>query len=91
MEHRIRDSTGGCHFHDCGSGGGMGKRTFKLVRTVDVSGVSGIGVVAEGIRFHDRQCAMSWYGQYHSLEVHPSIQKIKKLHGHHGATKVVWD
>lgn len=65
-------------------------RTFWLLRHKDISGVSGTGVVAEGVRFHDGQCVISWFGQYHSMETHPSISQIKKLHGHGGATKVVW-
>ena len=28
-------------------------RTFKLLRLKDVSGVSGKGIVAEGVEFHD--------------------------------------
>ena len=66
-------------------------RRFKLVRSIDVSGVSGTGIVAEGVIWHDGQVTLSWYGQYHSIEAHPSIQQIRKLHGHKGSTKVVWD
>ena len=66
-------------------------RTFKLVREEDVSGVSGVGEVAEGVEFHDKQCVLSWFGAHHSLEVHPSIDDIIAIHGHQGRTKVVWD
>ena len=65
-------------------------RTFLLVRTEDVSGVSGEGIVAEGIEFHDGQVVMSWFGVHHSLEIHPCIEKIETLHGHGGKSKVVW-
>jgi len=66
-------------------------RTFKLVRKIDVSGVSGTGEVAEGVVFHDGQCVLSWFGQHHTLEVSPSIESIIAIHGHNGATEVVYD
>lgn len=65
-------------------------RKFVLKRKEDVSGVSGIGVVAEGVQFHDGQCVMSWFGQYHTLEVSPDIDSIKAIHGHEGKTLVEW-
>ena len=65
-------------------------RIFQLVRNEDVSGISGVGVVAEGVQFHDGQCVLSWFGQYHSMEVHPSIEQVLTLHGHGGRTTVNW-
>ena len=35
-------------------------RLFKLQRKVDCSGVSGTGVVAEGVEFDDGQVALRW-------------------------------
>ena len=66
-------------------------RTFKLLRLKDVSGVSGKGIVAEGVEFHDDQVVLSWLGKYHSIAIHPNIKQLKKVHGHGGLTKVVWD
>lgn len=66
-------------------------RTFKLVRLHDISGVSGEGIVAEGVVFHDGQTVMSWFGKHHSIEVHPSIEQLQVIHGHGGMTQVVWD
>lgn len=66
-------------------------RTFKLVRREDVSGVSGTGVVAEGVEFHDGEVVMSWFGEHHTSERAPNIQEIEFLHGHDGRTVVVWD
>lgn len=65
-------------------------RLFQLVRREDVSGVSGTGVVAEGVQFHDGQCVMSWFGQHHTLEVSPSIESLEAIHGHGGKTVVRW-
>jgi len=66
-------------------------RTFKLIRNEDVSGVSGTGVVAEGVEFHDGQVTMSWFGRHHTIEVAPNITDVEEIHGHDGRTKVVWD
>lgn len=65
-------------------------RRFFLVRNRDISGVSGTGIVAEGVEFHDKQVVLSWFGKFHSLEVHPSIEQVLNVHGHGGATGVFW-
>lgn len=65
-------------------------RRFLLIRDRDLSGISGTGVVVEGIEFHDKQCVLSWFGQFHSMEVHPSIEQVIQLHGHGGATYLKW-
>lgn len=66
-------------------------RNFKLVRTEDVSGISGVGEIAEGVQFHDQQIALSWFGQFHTLEVAPSIEAVVAIHGHNGKTTVKWE
>lgn len=66
-------------------------RTFKLVRKQDVSGVSGTGIVAEGVEFHDKQCVLSWFSDHHSVAIYPSVEDIIQIHGHEGATEVVFD
>lgn len=71
-----------------------GKRkidTFILERSEDVSGVSGVGKIAEGIVFHDGQVVLSWFGQHHTIEICPSIDDVIDIHGHDGRTKVKWD
>ena len=65
-------------------------RYFQLLRLEDVSGLSGVGLVAEGIQFHDGQCIVSWFGKYHSIETHPSIEQVEVLHGHGGRTKIIY-
>ena len=66
-------------------------KTFKLVRSVDVSGISGTGSIAEGIVFHDKQTVLSWFGRIHSIEVFPCLENVLEIHGHGGATKIEWD
>lgn len=66
-------------------------RTFLLYRDIDVTGVSGTGVVAEGIEFSDHTVAMHWIaGEYHSTVIWDSIASVEAIHGHAGATRIVW-
>lgn len=66
-------------------------RTFTLQRDTDVSGVSGTGRVAEGVQFSDGVCVIRWYGVHQSTVVWPSIESVEAIHGHGGATRIVWD
>jgi hypothetical protein len=65
-------------------------RRFRLVRYVDVSGVSGTGIVAEGVQFHDGQVAVSWFGKHHCVSVWPAFQDVEAIHGHGGSTIFEW-
>lgn len=65
-------------------------RTFKLVRTVDVSGVSGTGIVAEGVEFENGCVAMHWLSQYGCVGVYDNTTAVTKIHGHDGSTKIVF-
>ncbi len=66
-------------------------RTFKLVRTQDETGISGTGVVAEGVEFSNGWCAMSWLTAMHSVAVYPNVRAVEAIHGHNGRTRVVFD
>ncbi len=65
-------------------------RLFQLHRDVDSSGVSGIGVVAEGVVFENGGCVIHWLTKESSLGIYESIDQIVKIHGHEGNTRVVW-
>jgi hypothetical protein len=65
-------------------------RRFTLVREEDVSGTSGIGVVAEGVEFSNGQVAIHWISQMESVNVYGNVKVLDKLHGHEGRTKIVW-
>ena len=67
-------------------------RTFDLVRSVDVSEVSGVGIVAQGVQFRDGSVALRWDtpGQEPSTAVWPSIEGMIAVHGHGGLTVVDW-
>ena len=67
-------------------------RTFTLVRDHDVTGISGTGVVAEGVEFSDGTVALRWItGEHHSTVLWGSIASVEAIHGHGGATRVVFD
>lgn len=68
-------------------------KIFHLVRAEDVSGISGTGVVAEGVQFQDGQCVLCWtnHGSNHgSVAVYHNLDTLLLIHGHEGKTKVVW-
>jgi hypothetical protein len=67
-------------------------RTFILLRHHDASGVSGTGTVAEGVEFSDCRCALRWVtpDAPASTGTYDSIEDVLRIHGHGGATSVVW-
>jgi hypothetical protein len=66
-------------------------RTFILQRNIDVSGISGTGIVADGIQWHDGMCTIHWRGKHPTDNTHLSIQSVRDIHCHNGATLVVWN
>lgn len=65
-------------------------RRFELVRTEDVSGVSGTGAVAEGVVFSDGTVVLRWRGEFASTIVHRDLEALLAVHGHQGRTQVHW-
>lgn len=69
-------------------------KRFYLHRDQDASGVSGLGNVAEGCQFDTGWCALTWITSLDEqdtvISMYKSIERIEKIHGHQGMTKVVW-
>lgn len=67
-------------------------RRFQLVRAVDVSGVSGTGVVAEGVEFTDGSVVLRWTSAWPTSVVwhDRGIESVEAVHGHGGATRIAW-
>lgn len=65
-------------------------RRFILNRKEDASGVSGTGVIAEGVEFSDGTCALRWKTKHRCTGVYDSILVLEHIHGHEGRTVVVW-
>jgi hypothetical protein len=68
----------------------MTPKRFILYRHVDVSGVSGPGVVAEGIVFSDETVAFRWLSDTPCTSVWPDIDAVLAVHGHGGLTEIIW-
>jgi hypothetical protein len=66
-------------------------RCFVLQRDRDVSGVSGIGVVAEGCQLPSGRIVLEWLGSVPSIVIYESPEQVEEVHGHGGATRVIWD
>ena len=65
-------------------------RRFQLNRQEDATGLSGTGIVAEGVEFYDGSCALKWVTPYNSMVFYTNIKVLEHLHGHDGKTKVEW-
>lgn len=65
-------------------------RRFHLVRDDDETGISGTGVVAEGVQFSNGYCAMSWLTAMHSVAIYPNVVQLEAIHGHNGRARVVF-
>jgi hypothetical protein len=66
-------------------------KTFFLLRKIDTTGVSGTGVVAEGVQFSDGKVAMRWLvGEHQSTVVYDSAAAVVAIHGHNGQTQLIW-
>lgn len=65
-------------------------RRFYLQRTKDISGVSGTGKIAEGVEYEDGVVAMQWLSHKPSLGIYRNVKHLRDIHGHEGATRIVW-
>lgn len=65
-------------------------KRFLLVRDRDLSGVSGTGVIAEGVLSSVRKVALFWVTKHRSVVLYDSLQEMIAIHGHGGATRIEW-
>ena len=65
-------------------------RRFHLHRHEDLTGTSGIGIVAEGVVFGDGTAVLRWTTHLKSTAVYAGILDIIAIHGHDGTTQVEW-
>lgn len=71
---------------------GKGPRPFVLQRDEDETGISGTGVVAEGVEFSDGTVALRWKSDWPTSVVfhERGMEAVEAVHGHDGKTRVVW-
>lgn len=65
-------------------------RRFLLVRAEDMSGVSGTGIVAEGVAFSTGKVVLAWIRPPFAIGIFESVFDLMAVHGHQGKTKVRW-
>lgn len=65
-------------------------RRFVLQRDEDESGVSGTGIVAEGVELSSGQVVLTFRSMVSAVSIYHSIKAVKEIHGHEGKTKIVW-
>jgi hypothetical protein len=63
-------------------------RDFVLIRDKDLTGKSGIGVVAEGVVFMDGFAILKWLREPYALGIYETIDALISVHGHEGNTRV---
>ncbi|MGC5534272.1 hypothetical protein [Streptomyces sp. SR-10] len=67
-------------------------RRFHLQRAIDVTGVSGTGHVADGVLWPDGTASVRWAGERTSIVFWDGgMADAEAVHGHGGATVIVWD
>ena len=69
----------------------MSMRRFHFMRFEDASGVSGCGVVAEGVIFSNGKVALEWLSAHSSTGLYDSINDVEIIHGHSGKTKIIFE
>lgn len=65
-------------------------KRFVLNRTEDISGSSGVGIVAEGVEFWNKKVALTWRSTLNSVAIYDSIDILMKIHDHGGRTTIEW-
>jgi hypothetical protein len=66
-------------------------RTFVLQWNEDETGISGTGVVAEGVEWADGRVSVRWIvGEHRSTVAWESIESVEAIHGHGGKTELVF-
>jgi hypothetical protein len=65
-------------------------RRFHLNRVEDETGISGTGVITDGIEFDDGTVIMKWNTFTTSVGIYRCIDDVIKIHGHEGKTKILW-
>ena len=68
-------------------------KRFRLNRMVDESGMSGLGIVAEGVELPNGMVVMWWLVPPHSIQQYRSLDDLRHIHGHgaKNTTEIVYD
>ena len=64
-------------------------RRFRINRLIDETGVSGTGIVAEGVLWPNGWVEMFWLNSQ-GKSLFPDVSAMMKIHGHDGKTVLEW-
>jgi hypothetical protein len=65
-------------------------RRFELHRDVDISTISGVGIVAEGVIFTDGSVALRWLSDRPTTTTFNCIEDVEAIHCHGGLSRIVF-
>jgi hypothetical protein len=65
-------------------------RLFALHRDRDVTGISGTGLVADGVLWPDGSASIRWRGDRPSIVFWHDLDHAEQIHGHGGHTRLVF-
>lgn len=71
----------------------MASYRFEVHRHSDPTGLSGTGVIAEGVTFDDGRALTRWNGYttgVRQIDLWDHLDDILLVHGHGGATEIHW-
>jgi hypothetical protein len=63
---------------------------FLLDRIEDETGISGEGLIAEGVKFSDGTVVIRWLTDTKSTTIFQSVADMEAIHGHEGKTVPIW-
>lgn len=64
-------------------------KLFHFYRSEDQSGVSGTGLVAEGVQLTNGWCVLRWISKHSSLCFYQSLDQVRAIHSHGGKTEIL--
>lgn len=65
-------------------------RRFCLRRRIDVTRISGPGLIGAGVQLPDGTCVFQWAPPASSIVIHRSAADVIAIHGHNGNTVLEW-
>ena len=65
-------------------------KLFNIVREIDNTGISGTGIVAEGVIFDDGSVVLRWLGELSTIVLHKNIESVEKISCSHSKSKIVY-
>ena len=66
-------------------------RRLHLERDVDLTGISGEGIVAFGCEFPDGSIVLRWDTLVRSTVLYDNVDDLTTISGHRGMTRIVFD